>query len=793
MIRLGLLLVFLPGIVFAQAEIAVRSGEHDAFSRLVLTIDPDTPWELVETRGLIRLVFPDQALDFNLGEVFDRIPKTRLIAISSQQDETGSVLEIETPCACAANVFAFGKNYLVIDIQDGGVLPALEAQAETPPPAGYAYWQPTGLAALPALGRPDFFEPSTAVRQPPRLVEPAVEPPKNTEISQDINSGIGNFLDINTTRPDTAPDSEMLLRIQEAQDQLLQQLTRAADQGLLDFVPPDIPEQAEEIPEIPEAPPAVQEPAVLNPELLQQLSVRTAYDNAAENDLAAIVNEFAKPHCLANDIFDMAGWAGELEFSEQVAVFRSNIYGEFDRVAKGEIENLAKLYLAHGLGVEAISTLESLSEMPENGPVLMDMAQIVDRQVWLAGGPVSKGENCGGDHEMWFLAGSTAPAEVFETQPIIEAFSRYPIEIRLLIGPSLANALLDAGAFYAANQILEIIRRAAVPETTPMQMVSANLLISDDRQEDADQLYQKVAEAQESESPEAVIALARSAIARDSGIVQTLLTDLQAVAFEQRDTEVGTQARLWEIRVDARINGLASALNMVAEDSVTASGNPESLAKVTVEILVEAVAAQQGNLAYVQAILEHQHLLSDAEFADPARIQVANQLVLLGLPNIALDILTPTLTRDNPAAQQSAARAYLAQFQPEQALKMVENLPSEQSVEIALSAHLLSGNVQEIANILNDPANSDFIDPDAAWRAGDWQNVSGSDNVQAMAQFMQGAALPMETQSGQDLENGQAFLTDLSIPEQPNLQAARDLLTINRASRAFIEEALSSE
>ncbi|MCF6305805.1 MAG: hypothetical protein L3J33_10595 [Rhodobacteraceae bacterium] len=793
MIRLGLLLIFLPGVLVAQTEITVRSGEHDTFSRLVLTIDPDTPWELVETRGVIRLVFPDQMLDFKVETVFDRIPKTRLTSISGQQDETGSVLEIETPCACAANVFAFNENYLVIDIQDGAVLPALATRNETPPPAAYAYWQPSGLAPLPVTGQADFFEPLAALRQPPELIEPAAEPNTVSDLTQGIISNLDSVIDTNTTRSDVPPDPEMLLRVEEAQDQLLQQLTRAADQGLLDFIPPDRSEQVEETPETPEILPAEEEQAVLDPELLQQLSARTAYDDAAASDLAAIVNAFAMPQCLDDDVFDMTGWAGELEFSEQVAAFRSNIYGEFDRVAEAEVENLAKLYLAYGLGVEAISTLAGLPEMPKNGPVLIDMAQILDRQVWQAGGPISKGENCGGAHEMWFLAGGTEPVEIFETQAIVEAFSRYPIEIRLLIGPGLANALLDAGAFEPANQVLEIIRRAAVPETTPMQMVSASLLETDDRQEDADQLYQQVAEAQEPESPEAVIALARSAISQNSGIAQSLLTDLQAIVFEQRGTAIGAQARLWEIRVDARINGLASALNMVAADSAAASGNPEKLANITAEILVETVASQQGNLAYVTAILEHQHLLSDAEFADPARIQVANQLVLLGLPNIALDILAPTLTRDNPAAQQSAARAYLAQFQPEQALKMVVNLPPEQSVEIALSAHLLSGNVQEAAKILGNPAYADFIDPGAAWRAGDWQNVSGSDDDQAMAQFMQGTVLPMENQPGQNLENGRAFLTDLNIPEQPNLQTARDLLMINRASRAFIEDALGRE
>ncbi len=791
MIRFGLFLMFLPGVLGAQTEITVRSGEHDAFSRLVLTIDPETTWELVETRGLIQLVFPEQMLEFEVDKVFDRIPKTRLTAISSMTNETGTTLEMETLCACAASVFAFDGNYLVIDIRDGGPLQAMATKIA--PPSAYAYWQPTGLGLSPEQGNTYFFEPPATVGLPRDLTIPEQGIPEDFILPPRTDLSVSSVINNDVTRPDTPPDLEMVARIEQAQDQLLQQLTRAADQGLLDFSSPLTEEPDEIVAPSDNSEPPQEMPQMIDAELLRQLSARTAYDDAAQADLAAIVNAFAKPQCLDDDVFDMANWRGADEFPTQVAALRSMIYGEFDRVAEAEVEKLAKLYLAHGLGVEAISTLTILSEMLQIGPVLNDLAQIVDGKSWSENGPVAKGETCGGDHEMWFLAGSREPMEIIETTSITEAFSQYPIEIRVLIGPNLANAMLDAGKSDAANQILEIIRRAAVSDTAPMQMVSASLLASNDRQNDAVQIFQQVVNAQETESPEAVIALAQVAINQNSGISQSLLTDLAAVAFEQRETLIGEQARLWEIRVNARINGLASALNMVAADIDSASGNPDRLAEVTAEILAETDAAQQGNLAYVQAILEHRQLLSDQEFADPARVQIAGQITALGLPNVALNILKPALARDNPAAKLGAARAHLAQFQPEQALAMLEDQPSDQAIAIALSAHVLTGNKQAIAEILNDPTNAGLIDQATAWRAGIWQNVTGDGANKTMANYMQGAVLPMENQLGQQLNSGEAFLTDLGIAEQPNLQTARDLLAVNRASRAFIESVLQVE
>ncbi len=790
MIRLGIFLTIFPQLLWAQTAVPIQSGEHENFTRLVLTIDPDSNWEMRESRGKVILDFPDMVLDFGTSAIFDRIPTTRILAVKGVSGQDGSFLEIEIPCDCPARVFAFGAGHLVIDVQDGGPLAEIvEIVDLAEPPAAYEYWQPEILVQAPLTSTSNFFNPpEIVIHETPSL---------DAEMTEDIEVQAAEMMASDllggaVPQMESEPNPEMLARIAEAQEQLLQQLTRAADQGLVDFVPPivEIPEQ-EMVEEIVEA--TVEENLPLDPALLNQLSARTAYDDAAEADLVAIINEFAKPQCLYNSDFSMQDWQNDTGFSAQIAILRAEIYGEFDRINEDAILGLAKLYIVNGLGAEATAILAEIPEQPEQTAVLFDLAEIVDGGFWQINGPVAKGENCGGDHEMWFLAGSSGRQEILETAPVIEAFSRYPIGIRLLIGPRIANVMLDSGEFDAAHQILEIVRRAAPPVTVPMQMATANVLDAGHDDAAANLLYSAVAMSQETDANQATFALARAALDQDEGITHSLLTDLETIVFSQRDTEIGVEARLWEIKVNARINGLTAGLEMISTDLALTPQNSVDLLEIVTDLFIEASADQQGHLNYVDAILAYQHMLSTDQTADASRNHMAQELIMLGLPNIALQILQPALSRADITAELTAANAHLAQFEPDLALAIVNNHSSDAATEIALKAYLLKSDHAAIAAILDDPANAQFIKNDVAWRAGDWQNIQGEDKDATMAAFMQGQELIMPDQVTPELSNENAFLTDVDIAEEPNLQAARNLLEVNRASRAFIEDVLAGE
>ncbi len=786
MIRAALFLLLMPQVLLAQTSVQVRSGEHDSFTRLVVRVDPESNWELTESRGQIVLAFPDQVFDFETSGIFARIPKTRILAVETRLDEAASALIIKTACACAANVFAFGDNYLVIDVQNGGPLPEIDEEtAKAAPPSAYEYWQPGMLQPAPAQDGTDFFTSLPDLSRPQDIDEPVSMDMAEASPSEQ------NEQRIEIIRPEQEPDPAMLARIEEAQDQLLQQLTRAADQGLIDFVPPIAEAPPPELIEQSETVEQTAQDSPLDPSLLRQLSARTAYDDAAESDLVNIVNEFAMPQCLDNIEFEMANWSGDADFSKQVSELRSALYGEFDALAQDHALALARLYIVNGLGAEARVVLADLPEEADEFQILNDMATIVDGGKWSPTGRISQGANCGGDHELWYLAGGQGRQAIIATQPIIDAFATYPISVRMLIGPRLANVFLDAGEFDAANTVLEIVRRAAVPDTTPLQMAAANLLESDARQVEANEIFETVAQSQSAESAEATIALAKSALLAHEGIPQSMLTDLEAVVFSQQGTPVSEQARLFEIRVSARVNGLETALVMIKNDLENAKGDHAELAHLVAEIMAEYNASQQGQMTYVNAIIDHLDILSQDDFADKARVVIAAEFITAGLPNIALDILKPALARGDALATLGAAKAHLAQFEPDKALALVDPALSAEAFDIALAAHFQKGDHGAVAALLNHPDSAEFSTGDAAWRAGSWQNVDGDDQRAVMAAFMQNQQQALPDAGAADLSSDAAFLTSVTIDEKPNLQSARQLLEVNRTSRAFIEDALA--
>ena len=117
MIRgLILALVLLAWPAWGQT-VRVQSGEHDDFTRLALIFPSAPDWQLARTAGGYVLSVKGAAPAYRLDEVFRRIPRTRLTALSA--DPATGELRLEVGCACHATAFAFRPEILVIDLRDG--------------------------------------------------------------------------------------------------------------------------------------------------------------------------------------------------------------------------------------------------------------------------------------------------------------------------------------------------------------------------------------------------------------------------------------------------------------------------------------------------------------------------------------------------------------------------------------------------------------------------------------------------------------------------------------------------
>lgn len=80
LIGMAAMVTMLAGTAGAQS-IAVRSGEHEGFTRLVLTLPRSSEWRLSRTDDGYALSLAEKGMRFDLSDVFRLIPRSRLAAI----------------------------------------------------------------------------------------------------------------------------------------------------------------------------------------------------------------------------------------------------------------------------------------------------------------------------------------------------------------------------------------------------------------------------------------------------------------------------------------------------------------------------------------------------------------------------------------------------------------------------------------------------------------------------------------------------------------------------------------
>jgi hypothetical protein len=112
---LVLLLLLLPSPICAEIA-RVTSGEHDGFSRLVVSVGEPATWKLGRLEDGYLLQISKPGLTFDLSQTFRRIPKTRLAGVDVA---ASGRLRIAMACDCHAEAFEFRPGIIVIDLKSG--------------------------------------------------------------------------------------------------------------------------------------------------------------------------------------------------------------------------------------------------------------------------------------------------------------------------------------------------------------------------------------------------------------------------------------------------------------------------------------------------------------------------------------------------------------------------------------------------------------------------------------------------------------------------------------------------
>lgn len=585
---------------WAQAQIAVRTGDHASFTRVILNLPDGTDWEIGRIDGGygIRLA-TDEPLETE--SFFRPISRQRVAAIATN----ASQLNLTLGCACYASAFLDASGWLVVDIRDG--LPPKTARFEE------------------ALGR--------------RATAPVLGPARPDPVSEPIDPVLTAQIASSAPRPrhrsllQTVPLARLAdqtSQVSALEAAVAASLNRAFSQGLVESAS-DIPAAA-----------LAGNPGndVSLEELLRDISqlhtpgvaVTTSIDAARRAPGLNAPDPVPNVSCLADDLFELHAWGDDRSFADQMSAWREAITGEFDRTDPQAVETLARGYLFFGFGREAAAALEIDGNSSRTRSVLVAIGKIID------GDPVklegfTRQMGCPGHAALWgLLAHRGGPmSAAVDTAQVTRTFRDLPMHLQLNLGPRLAAKMRQLGANVEAGVILNGIETS--PDAGPDVDLARSLLASDrgDLKEAAETL-----EALVQDNPritaEALIDLVSLQIRRDVPVAAENLAMIDVLIFENSGAPVVAELRTAKIRALIHNEDFSQSIEELL--SLRGETSAEAFSPLREEILM-AIADRAPDVTFLEIMIEDDVFPEGSEL----RNDIAARLISLGFPEQAADYL----------------------------------------------------------------------------------------------------------------------------------------------------------
>jgi hypothetical protein len=715
----------------------IRGGEHDGFTRVVLTIEPTTEWSLETSAERAVLRFPGRRLDFGTDGTFDRIPRSRVLAVTAAPDAAGTTVTVDLGCDCRVSASFVGARYLALDVADRDAV----APAATPP-----------------------------------LVES----------------------DEDRARREAAI-------VSTAEQILLSQIERAADQGLVRLANKGAQAPAPAAPTTAPAGPPPDVDAGLAATLAalndhEQVEATTVFDRDSRRALDPTVETPAA--CIPDERLDVGAWSNGLPFAAQLSPLRRRLVAEFDAADPEALRDLARLYLRVGLGAEAEGLTRSFPEAPlDDRALLVDLARTVEPGPALPEGPLAIPEPCRGRHGLWQALGGAAPAyrDAERFAAVQAQFAALPPDLRVMLAPRFVERLLDAGRAPEARLIYDTAVRPGDPSDPGLRLAAARLATAEGHPIEAARALAALIEASGHASVEALTELVRVALDAHLAIPDRIVVDLRAAVLQFRGSTREPELRALLAEALASRAELPEALRESRAATRDLPSEADRFAALAVRALAEADPAAVGPAAYAATALAAADFVAAAPADDPARDAIASRLLDLGLPEPALAML-PGAADPADARRLIAARARLRLGEPEAARAALVAMPEPEAAELRARAFALSGAWDRALATLDNRGLHAAAAP-YAWPAGNWSRaraaLAADPERLAMATYMLRrdgeAAPPPPSPDPSALAPAAAFAEPLPPLDRPSLDAARRLLAAGGPIGGFIEGVLEDD
>jgi hypothetical protein len=614
-------------------DVRIRSGEHAGFSRLVLEFGERPPWSLRlgDRRATVLLGPGNRRLD--AGDVFARIPRTRIRAVTPTADG----LELILGCDCAVTAFEVRGAALAIDVADAQATPEVlrnvaptaatgnDATEMAAPEVAVAALPilPPGMTEAPVVGAAEAGAPV----RPPRPALPVAPAPDAAPARPAGDGGRGRVL-----------------------TELTAAIARATTQGNLRL--------AATPPEVAAVPPE----ALFADPALANLRLRLPGEEAWLPDRPA-----AGANCRDPSSFDVASWVpGDRSPADAIATLQASLAPDLDTIDEARAVALARLYVGLGFGAEARAVLAALAPGHPETALLGDMARIVDGEP-VRSDALSGEAGCPGRAQLWV---ALATGKEAEARDIIVAIGELPVALRRQLAPRVMSRLATEGDAFAAETVRGTIDRAEGPHGASFTLAAAEVEAQRDGKPDLAAI-RDLAAGHAPAADEALAVLLE--LARETGerLDGATLARAETRAQDLRGTDLGLRLEIGLIHAFLRTDEFARAAAWLAKLIAAEAIPPDSMTALSRDFFIALGAGGSE-----EALLVHAAGFADSAAAfvqgDPAGETVAARLVALGLPDLAARYLP--VEPIAPGARRLAARARLAAGDAEGALALATGL-----------------------------------------------------------------------------------------------------------------------
>lgn len=808
-------------------RLVLLAEDTPGMTRIKINVD-DIPFSL-ERPGpsVIDFVTPYRFLSVNASQLISsglarRVANARLVP-----DDSVTRLRIVLNCDCDFD-FSVSSGVLSVRIKD-------PVAAEVLLPEGQK--NVASVANLASVDKnPSSGKPAPATAPTPRA-RPLVSLGVGEATSDTASSGPQGSSEVTLHATKAAsPSSDQELETTDevvlARDHLMRQLSRAAEQGLIQFVSEEAAAQAPEAENIaplqgadelskPESkpsqsgsvdtevaeidePPAAQEQlvAAAPPKAVEiPLRARTAIDKDFRPNRSETLAEVA--YCIDQNRLDLPTWAQPGPFLEITADLRSKLLDEYDKPRAEIATKLVRHLVVNGFGAEASQMLSLYGDVVEDPEILEDFARLVDLKAPNPNGLIARTAPCHPEAKLWRKIAGLPDGEPTTSfgenegdvaeidRQFLDVFARLPAITRQILGARLMDNLIAKGELELAKQLDLILLRSPGEQSEALALSRARLLGETGRLEEAEALYFQLSQSNRPEAKTALMLLLESRINRNAGGSQQLTDALGDAAFGARGTDFELPLKVAEIRSRTLTDGASEALSTL-QNAIERSGGASELLRDVGHAALEKLKPVDGDVVdYAKAVMALRPYVSEGPTGDLARRKVAEVLTEVGLPNLALTYLEPTESRADVATSLVKAQALLAVDDAEQALAVLENQTDLKAIALKAEAMDRLGRHEEAYQLSAGLSEeNDELRSARALRAGDWTGAaSAGDRPQRLL------AAYMASQDELDAEEKSTraetdFLTSPEVDRETTLNSVRSVVEASKSARSIIEKAL---